>query len=143
VALGNAAREKHIGLTQPHYVSADSTPPSFAVTRQARVVSSLLLSVGLLSAAVTLILHDLILFYAHILETLTGVPLADRLGEGSLGLRPYFLAFLLLLSCFAVGSLRQRLSAPNITAERSASRSERTRGRETPDGCRLGAHSVL
>jgi uncharacterized protein YjbJ (UPF0337 family) len=34
------------------------------------------------------------------------------------------------------------LSAPNITAERSASRSERIRDRGTPDGCRLGARSA-
>src|SRR3712207_3900500 len=73
------------------------------------VVPSLLLSVGLLSAAVALILHDLSSFYAHVLGKLTSVPLADRLADGSLGLRPYFLAFLFLLSCFAVGSLRQRL----------------------------------
>jgi hypothetical protein len=38
--------------------------------------------------------------------------------------------------------LLDALSAPNITAARSANRSAHTRGRETPGGCRLGARSA-
>jgi cellulose synthase/poly-beta-1,6-N-acetylglucosamine synthase-like glycosyltransferase len=93
----------------PHYISADTAPPGFAVRRPAWITPLLLLTFAALSAAVLPLLPSLTSLYARTLATIARVDPSVLLHEASLSFRPFFVIFMIVLSAFAVGSSRERL----------------------------------
>lgn len=90
---------------QPHYVSADTAPPAFAVRRSAWVAPGFLVAVALLSVAIVPLLPLATTLYVRTLGAFNG----HRAASGPLAFRPFILAMMAGLSGFAVGMWRQRL----------------------------------
>jgi cellulose synthase/poly-beta-1,6-N-acetylglucosamine synthase-like glycosyltransferase len=93
----------------PHYISADTAPDDFAVTRHVFVGPLFLLLFAAVTAALTPALPRLLAWYGELVATLAHVPRWEVLGKGgSLSFRPFLLLLIVLLSAFAVGPLAQR-----------------------------------
>jgi cellulose synthase/poly-beta-1,6-N-acetylglucosamine synthase-like glycosyltransferase len=96
--------------SRPHYVSADTAPPQFAVARRLIVAPAFLVLYAAVCAAIVPALSTLMTGYAEVLSALSGVEAWKLLGKGgSLSFRPFLLALAVLLCAFAPGSPRERL----------------------------------
>ena len=94
----------------PHYVSADTAPMGFAVTRSAWLAPFLLILFAGACAALVAAIDSLTAWYADAVAQVALMPDENLLRRGgSLSFRPFFLALILLLALFAVGSRTQRL----------------------------------
>jgi cellulose synthase/poly-beta-1,6-N-acetylglucosamine synthase-like glycosyltransferase len=93
-----------------HYVSHDTAPVGFAVTRPAWLAPLFLCVFAALSAALVPTLPTLTPWYADAVAAAAHVPARDLLPEGaSLSFRPFLALLIVLLSLFAVGPIVQRL----------------------------------
>ena len=94
----------------PHYVSADTAPMGFAVSRSVWLAPFLLaLFAGACAALVTGI-GSLTSWYADTVAQLAFMPDQNLLNRGgSISFRPFFVVLILLLALFGVGSPTQRL----------------------------------
>ncbi len=94
----------------PHYVSADSAPIGFAVTRPAWLTPVVLVLFAGACAAIVVGIETLTSWYAEVVAQLALMPDENLLIRGgSIAFRPFFLALILILALFAVGSPTQRL----------------------------------
>ena len=94
----------------PHYVSVDTAPIGFAVTRSVWVAPFILLLFAGLCAALVAAIPMLTSWYADGVALLAGMPEQNLLRTGgSISFRPFLAGLILLLALFAVGSPTQRL----------------------------------
>jgi cellulose synthase/poly-beta-1,6-N-acetylglucosamine synthase-like glycosyltransferase len=94
----------------PHYVSADTAPLGFAVTRSAWAAPSFLIAFALACAAVLPALPALTSWYADVVAALARVSERTLVRpDMSLSFRPFFVILIVLLSAFTFGSIAQRL----------------------------------
>jgi cellulose synthase/poly-beta-1,6-N-acetylglucosamine synthase-like glycosyltransferase len=94
----------------PHYVSADTAPMGFAVTRSVWLAPLVLVLFAAACAALVAVIPTLTSWYADAVAQVALMPDENLLRRGgSISFRPFFVALILLLAVFSVGSLGQRL----------------------------------
>jgi cellulose synthase/poly-beta-1,6-N-acetylglucosamine synthase-like glycosyltransferase len=94
----------------PHYVSADTAPMGFAVTRSVWLAPLLLILFAGACAALVAGIQTLTSWYADAVAQVALMPDENLLIRGgSISFRPFFWALIVLLAVFAVGSSTQRL----------------------------------